>query len=198
MEEWADDPELWREIVNGNETAFQHLYRFHFTMLYEYGMRLCADEELVRESIQQLFVKLWTNRTGLDTVKRVRPYLLVSLRGMIYNKIRDAKRRRVTTLEDDYDFELVFSPESVYIEKESRHEQLAALQLAMEQLTARQKEIIYLRYFQELSYDDIAAMMNISVKGAYKLTARALLTLREILHLSVITVILLLKTAAAK
>ncbi|NSL87295.1 sigma-70 family RNA polymerase sigma factor [Chitinophaga sp. Mgbs1] len=198
MEEWADDPELWREIVNGNETAFQHLYRFHFTMLYEYGMRLCADEELVRESIQQLFVKLWTNRAGLDTVKRVRPYLLVSLRGMIYNKIRDAKRRRVTTLEDDYDFELVFSPESVYIEKESRHEQLAALQLAMEQLTGRQKEIIYLRYFQELSYDDIAAMMNISVKGAYKLTARALLTLREILHLSVITVILLLKTAAAK
>ncbi|HEY9256610.1 sigma-70 family RNA polymerase sigma factor [Chitinophaga sp.] len=198
MNEFAEESQWWRAIVAGDEAAFQQVYRLHFNMLYEYGMRLAANEELVKESIQQFFVKVWTNRATLGTVKRIRPYLLVSLRGMIYNKLRDEKRRRVTSLEDDYDFELVFSPESEYIQKESANQQLQALKQAMEQLTARQKEIIFLRYFQELEYNDIAEIMNISVKGAYKLTARSLESLREILDLSIIAVICLLKIAGSR
>lgn len=198
MEEIAEEPQWWPAMVDGDEAAFQQIYRLHFTMLYEYGMRLSANEELVKESIQQLFVKIWTNRAGLDTVKRVRPYLLVSLRGVVYNKLRDEKRRRITTLEEDYDFQLVFSPESAYIQKESSDQQLLALKQAMDQLTPRQKEIIFLRYFQEMEYNDIAEIMNISVKGAYKLTARSLESLREILDLSMIALICLLKIAASR
>ncbi|SEW43319.1 RNA polymerase sigma factor [Chitinophaga arvensicola] len=198
MEEFAEEPQLWRAIVDGDEAAFQQIYRLHFPMLYEYGMRLSANEELVKESIQQFFIKIWTNRAGLGAVKRIRPYLLVSLRGVIYNRLRDEKRRRISALEDDYDFELAFSPESVYIQKESSEQQQQALQQAMAQLTGRQKEIIFLRYYQELEYNEIAEIMNISVKGAYKLTARSLESLREILGLSVIAVICLLKIAASR
>ncbi|RAJ79090.1 RNA polymerase sigma factor (sigma-70 family) [Chitinophaga dinghuensis] len=194
----TDDTLLWEAVVSGDERAFEEVYQSAFPTLYEYGMRFIRDEAFVEESIQQLFVKVWTNKATLTNVRRIRPYLLFSLRTLIYNKIRDAKRKRISELDADYDFELEFSPESLLIRKETDAERLRSLQAALDQLTPRQKEIIFLRYYQGLDYKDITEIMDISLKGAYKLTARSLDTLRGILGLSVVAVILLLKTHAAK
>ncbi|WP_167017904.1 RNA polymerase sigma factor [Chitinophaga sp. Cy-1792] len=194
----TDDIELWQAIVAGDEHSFQQVYRAHFTMLYEYGMRFTGDEAMIRECIQQLFVKLWTNKATLTEMKRIKPYLLFSLRAIIYNKFRDEKRRRINELEESYDFELEFSPEAAYIQRETNDRKLAALKAAMERLTPRQKEIIYLRYFQELDYKEIASIMDVTVKGAYKLTARSLEALRDLLDISLVAVICLLKAAASQ
>ncbi|MFB6457161.1 RNA polymerase sigma factor [Chitinophaga sp. Hz27] len=198
MQIMTDDNELWKAIVGGDDNSFQQVYHTHFTMLYEYGMRFSAEEELIKECIQQLFVKIWTNRSNLGEVNRIKPYLLFSLRTIIYNKFRDEKRRRISELAESYDFELEFSPEAAYIQREVNDHKLTALKVAMEQLTPRQKEIIYLRYFQELDYKEIASIMDVSVKGAYKLAARSLEALREILDISLVAVICLLKVAASK
>ncbi|SHL22247.1 RNA polymerase sigma factor, sigma-70 family [Chitinophaga jiangningensis] len=194
----TNDIELWQLLLAGDDRSFQQVYRSHFSMLYEYGMRFSDEEDFVKECIQQLFVKIWTNKDSLAAVTKIKPYLLFSLRAIIYNKFRDEKRRRINGLEEDYDFELEFSPEASYIEREVTEKKLAALKAAMEQLTPRQKEIIYLRYFQELDYKEIAAVMDVSVKGAYKLSARSLEALREIMDISLITLICLLKIAASR
>ncbi|MBV7529221.1 RNA polymerase sigma factor [Chitinophaga sp. sic0106] len=194
----TNDNELWQLLLAGDDHSFQQVYRSHFSMLYEYGMRFSEEEDFVKECIQQLFVKIWTNKNSLAATTKIKPYLLFSLRAIIYNKFRDEKRRRINNLEDDYDFELEFSPEAAYIEREVNEKKLAALQAAMEQLTPRQKEIIYLRYYQELDYKEIASIMDVSVKGAYKLSARSLEALREIMDISLITLICLLKVAASR
>jgi RNA polymerase sigma factor (sigma-70 family) len=62
----------------------------------------------------------------------------------------------------------------------------------MDQLTPRQREVIYLRFFEELSYEEIAGMLDISVKGAYKLSYRALDALKELLKISKKDLLLLL------
>ena len=67
---------------------------------------------------------------------------------------------------------------------------------ALNQLSPRQKEVLYLRYFEELEYNEIAGMMDISVKGVYKLNSRALETLRGILDMpnsGIISMLLLLR-----
>lgn len=187
-----DDPGLWQSFKEGDRDSFETIYFHHFDHLYEYGMRLAADGELVKDCIHDLFVKLWNNKSNLADVTAVRSYLLVSLRTTIYNKLQQSSRIVATEIEDTCPFEMIFSVESEFIKKETRSVQAQQLVEALNRLTPRQKEVIYLRYFEELEYEDIARIMNITVKGTYKLTARGLETLRQILNISGSSLIALL------
>jgi len=90
------------------------------------------------------------------------------------------------------DFIIEFNAESIHIQKDEARVQSQKIRLALEQLTGRQKEIIYLKYFEELDYEEISGLMNISVKGAYKLSARALEALKVILEADAAIVIAML------
>ncbi|SMC62292.1 MULTISPECIES: RNA polymerase sigma factor [Pedobacter] len=193
MKKDTEDSIIWDNIIGGDQKSYQKIYNKFFDMLYEYGMRINYDEELVKECIQNLFIKLWVNRHTIHSISNFKPYLLVSLRSAIYNSIRDQKRDRIISLTGEYTFQLEFSAESAYIKKEIDKEQAAKILNALNKLSTRQKEIIFLRYFEELDYKEISQIMNISIKGGYKLTARALDALRDILHVSLPTLIYYLK-----
>jgi RNA polymerase sigma factor (sigma-70 family) len=187
------DTTLWESLQQGSQQAFATIYDRYFNRLYEYGMRLHPDEDLVKDAIQELFIKLWTNKDTLSTSVNPRPYLLVSLRSTIYNRLRPRKNAIVVAFDQEqHDFLAHFSAESAYIKKEQLQAQHQQLLNALNQLNARQKEILYLRYFEELDYESIAAIMNLSVKGAYKLSARALQNMRDILQVSAAVLITLL------
>lgn len=185
--------DTWNALLSGDEEALAVLYDTYFEMLYEYGMRLHHDAHLIKDCIQDLFLKLWTNRRNLSTDLSPKPYLLVALRSTLYNQLRPRKFGKLIAFnQQEHDFTAHFSAESAYIRQESGQAQTQRLLQALEQLSARQKEILYLRFFEELEYEQIAAIMQISVKGAYKLNARALQRMQEILQLPVITLVLLL------
>lgn len=189
------DAALWQSFKEGDRDAFQRIYFQHFPHLYEYGMRLSGKDELVKDCIHDLFVKLWNNKSNLGDVKAVRPYLLVSLRTVIYNKLQQSSRTVSTDMNDDHPFEMVFSVESEFIKKETHSSKAQQLLQALNQLTPRQKEVIFLRYFEELEYEEIAAIMDITVKATYKLTARGLEALRQILGVSGSSLFLLFSLA---
>ncbi|MGX5816918.1 RNA polymerase sigma factor [Chitinophaga lutea] len=186
------DETLWNAFRDGDEAAFTMIYDRYFDRLYEYGMRLHAEESLVKDAIQEQFIKLWTNRRTLSANVSVRPYLLVSLRGNIYNRLRTGATKLVAFDQEAHDFRAQFSAESAYIRREEQNEDQRRLLDALNRLNPRQKEMIYLRYFEELDYDAIADIMGISVKGVYKLNARALEKLRDILQLSIPAILTLL------
>ncbi len=147
-------------------------------------MRIVNDKELVKDAIHDLFVKLWNSKSNLGDVTAIRSYLLVSLRSTLYNRLKQNKRTVVKEINEEHQFEMVFSVESDFIKKETKSAQAQKLIDALNQLTPRQKEIIYLRYFEELDYEEIASIMNITVKATYKLSARGLEALRQILNIS--------------
>ncbi|MDJ1506621.1 sigma-70 family RNA polymerase sigma factor [Xanthocytophaga agilis] len=182
----------WVAFKEGSTEAFSALYFQYFKSLYEYGMRLCQDEDLVKDCIHDLFIKLWSNKSNLGNVSNIKSYLLVSLRGLIYDTFNSQRRRPATELEEDYHFEMVFSAESEWIDKENFTQQTQGILDALNQLTPRQKEVIYLRYFEELSYEEIAEVMQLSVKATYKLVGRGMEALREILNVSKKTLLILL------
>ncbi|MBV7532350.1 RNA polymerase sigma factor [Chitinophaga sp. sic0106] len=190
----ASDTALWEALQHSNELAFAEIYDRYFNRLYEYAMRLHQHEELVKDTIQELFIKLWTNRHNLSENVDLRPYLFVALRSTLYNRLRP--RRNVTLVafdKEQHDFLANFSYEQTYINKESQQQQHKQITEALNQLNSRQKEIIYLRYFEELDYDQIGEIMGISVKGAYKLSARALKSMRDIMQLSMPGLMILLQ-----
>jgi RNA polymerase sigma factor (sigma-70 family) len=194
----TDEPSLWQSFKEGDRNSFQTLYFTYFNSLYEYGVRLTSNRELVQDCIHDLFVKLWNNKSNLGNITAVRSYLLVALKTTVYNKLKQNSRTVATEINDRHPFEMVFSVESDFIKKETRSGQAKKLVEALNQLTARQKEVIYLRYFEEMDYEEIAAIMGITVKATYKLTARGLDTLRQVLNVSNSSLLVLIALARAE
>ncbi|WP_443937385.1 RNA polymerase sigma factor [Pedobacter sp. MW01-1-1] len=177
----TDDIELWQRLQRGEREALDVLYTKYFQSLFTYGMRLLQEEEGVYDCIQNLFVKLWVDRKKLSSVDKVKNYLISSLRNGITNyRISENKFQKVE-VEGDMHFDLKFTVESEFIKKEEQEEKAVNLTAAMNQLTARQKEILYLKYYEEMDYTEIAAVMDMTLKGTYKLNARALESLRLIM-----------------
>ena len=192
MEDSGNPDVLFQEMKNGNTEAYAQIYQLYFTNLYEYGLRLASEKDLVMDSIHDLFVKIWTKRNDLGVVENLKAYLLVSLRRILNNKLQSGKKTRSVNPEDDLFFELRFSTESQYFKKLEETDRRQRLLQAMDQLSSRQKEMIYLRYFEELGYDEIASVMDITIKGAYKLSARSLESLRDMLSISTTALLILL------
>jgi len=189
---FTDDSVTWQRFKNGDKKAFSLIYTTHTPNLYEYGIRILQDEELTRDAIHDLFVKLWQNRKSIGTTNNIRYYLITALRNTIFTLKGIENRMPMTSLNEAESFHLDFTLESAYIRKEDLN--LLSIQLldALNQISPRQKEILYLRYFEELDYNQIAEVMNISVKGAYKLSARALEALRQLMKLPLPLLIFLL------
>lgn len=155
-------------------------------------MRRLDNEDQVKDAVQDLFIKLWSNRKNIKLTSNIRYYLLASLKNQLVNVQVAQNRKRTVSLEEAAPFRLDFSADSAYLHHEQNGQQARLLLDAMNQLTPRQKEIIYLRYFEELSYEQIAELMDTSLKGIYKLNYRALDALKEILHISRKDLLLLL------
>lgn len=177
-----NDNELWSRLLKGETEALDRIYKLHFGSLFQYGMRLLQDEDQVKDSLHNLFVKLWENRKSLNQTDQIRYYLISSLRNIITNhRIKETRYERVIA-DDETVFDLKFTIESEYIRREEITEKTIRLSQAMNKLTPRQKEIIYLKYFEEMDYMQIAGILDLTIKGAYKLSARAHEALREIMQ----------------
>ena len=182
----SDEFVLWQSFLSGNKKSFEDIYNKYYSSLYEYAIRKLKDEELVRDAIQNLFVKLWSNKKNLGTTDNIKYYLFASLKNQILNlNIQQSNQNKyLTNLSNSETFTLEFDSINYLEQKELNQIQIENIQNALNFLTDKQKEVIYLKYFEELEYDHIAELMDISVKGVYKLNYRALEALKEILNVS--------------
>lgn len=167
---------LWLEFLDGNELAFSHLYLLLFDDLLMYGRRIGGDDEMVEDAIQDLFVKLYQKRLVLDDKAKLRPFLFRSLKNNIYNQmIRHAKLRSL----DEYDyFDLNYTIDDQLFS--SQEQQLSdEIHRIMKGLSGRQKEIIYLRFVHEMSFEEISEIMDIHVQSARNLLFRSIEKIRK-------------------
>lgn len=174
------DNETWEACRNGDKTAYAFIYRAYYSRLFVYGCKFTQDKNLVEDCIQEIFTNFWINRQHFFAVKAFQAYLFVSFRNKLVRSIRDQHRSLAQSLsENEYDFELELSADQVIIDSEKMFEQKIILNDALTRLTERQKEIIFLKFYSNLSYEEIAGILEISVKATYKLFARAISELRQ-------------------
>ena len=188
------DRYLWDSFLNGNPQAYEDIYSQFYQNLYSYGVRKTNRPDLVRDCIQDLFVHLWTNRANLGQTDNIKYYLLASLRNFLIKASVNNGKWQGVALDANAPFQMEFNPEMTLLLKEREGQRSKMIVQALEQLTDRQKEAIYLRYFEELSYEEVAELMNISVKGTYKLVYRALEVLKSVLNIPKSDIIILLMT----
>jgi RNA polymerase sigma factor (sigma-70 family) len=189
-----DDHLLWDDLMQGSRDAFEKIYQLHYSGLYSYGRKFSADTFLVRDNIQDVFVELWNYREKLSKISSIKFYLYRCLRNKILTSLKKNKKWALSCeVADDYAFEIVFSAEHSLIMEQGMAEQKEIIEQALRLLTKRQKEIIYLKFYSRLSYEEIAAVMDLNVESAYKLlsnTLRALRTHLKELHYSSILALL--------
>ena len=167
------DNTLWIEFLAGSEQAFERIFRTYYRDLYDYGMRLTSEPDLVDDCLQNLFQRLWFHRIKLRPVEAaaIKPYLFKGLRNQLINEWK-AQRRR-STLHADYSaevaFEVQYSPEDFLISQQLSAAQNARLLTALGQLSNRQREAIYLKFFDGFSYDRISEIMELNQQSARNL-----------------------------
>jgi len=170
INQWA-----WRA---GDEQSFQLLFREYYPQLYLYGFKIVQQKELLEDAIQELFAELW-RRKKLPEVRSLKAYLLKSLQYKLLKKIQQQKFIiAVDEITPDIPFEL--TRETLIIQREEDREKAAKIEKMLATLSNRQREIIYLRFYQNLDYEEISEVMNINYQASRNLLSHAIKVLRQL------------------
>lgn len=160
------------------DQLFSSMFESFFDCLYNYGMKITRDKELVEDSIQELFFRIWKNNIDLENIKNPKSYLIKGLRHQIYNII-SLKGHQSENVRIDETIKIEFSQEDISIQNQNEEEIRNRVLLTLGKLSDRQRETIYLRYFEELSYEEIAEVLNINLQSAKNNVQRGIKSLRE-------------------
>lgn len=178
LPQFKDENELWAAVREGQAGAFKVLYENYADVLFRYGMRYFREAETVKDCMHDLFVDLHHYHRNLSPAVNIRFYLL----GAFRRKLHETRKKTVPLYPDDgadTTFMIEYDKEHHIIADEQQKEMLGRLSAALQLLPARQKEVLYLRYNCELSYEDVAEVMKISIPTCRTLAYRAFQQLRE-------------------
>jgi RNA polymerase sigma factor (sigma-70 family) len=171
----------WTRFKSGDQEAFAIFYNLHIDHLFHYGNKLCKDPEVVKDSLQELFLELYLKRDKLKTSPENLKYrLLLALKRSLIKKLK-ANRKNNRQINENIDFESEYSIEFQITEQEKDAEINQKVKNALNALPAKQKEAVYLRFNQSLDYPEIADILEINVESVRKQVHRAIKTIREII-----------------
>ena len=177
---FTEDSMLWQSLKRSERAAYEILLKKYYTIVLNYGVRFYRDKEFVKDCVQDLFIEIWNRREYLADVVSVKSYLLQSIRK---NIIRESSRlkwfREADKISDDHDFDVEFDIETYLISREVENELLQKLRFELDKLTKRQREAIFLRFNQDLSYEEIAIIMDINYRSVVNLIHEAIKAIRK-------------------
>jgi len=158
------------------------IYTCHVDALFTYGVNLGFEREVVEDAIHDIFIKLSLDKEILNNVINMKFYLYRSLKNRLID-IHKYQKEEIQTESTDILLELPFnitvSVENILIEQEEKKLIKNEIEGMLNTLTDRQREVIYLRYVQEYTYEQIAELMQINVHSCRKLVSKAIVNLRE-------------------
>lgn len=176
----GEDGSLWRRLKAGDASALEQLFRIHYQILFDYGLKLTRQEELVKDSIQEVFAYIWERRQNLADADSVRAYLLVSLRRQLLHALAGQQKQHSAyeALSSD-PIEEGFSAEDLLIFNESALAKKLAFKKAFSKIPARLREALYLKTYDGLTYKEIAAVMKVRPQVARNYVSEAFQRMRD-------------------
>jgi RNA polymerase sigma factor (sigma-70 family) len=174
LKDWSA---VWLRFKDGDLNAFQAIYDGFLPNLYAYGAKLAPGFELLDDCIQELFLELYTHRKSLSTPENMEFYLLKSLRRIIFHKIK--KENRFINLEENLTRSFLFDLELDNYENDNfLQEKIEVVKSALAELTTSQREILYLKFYNNLSYNEIGDLLGVRPDSAKKQIYRIIDRLR--------------------
>jgi RNA polymerase sigma factor (sigma-70 family) len=173
--------EIWARLRAGDRDALLSLYNYYYVGLINYGLHLTGDRELTNDCITQILLRLWDKRQQLPPVENPRAYLHTCLRHELFaekkaERTRSAGSRSLERIADGS----VPSYEEYIIQLQTNKAIADRLRKALNRLSRREKELLQLRFFEDLDYDEIASRCGITKRTAYNIIHSALKTLKSV------------------
>lgn len=173
-----ENKDLWLRFLEGDDKAFARLYALNVDAMLCYGLHFTPLKDMVKDAIQDVYVNLYNRRPHLKPVENVRLYLFISLKNKIYALFnRDIKHYHIDTLEPV--FSLEHSAEDNYIHQEQDKELQQHIRNMLNTLSPRQREVIYYRFTEGMSFEDICVIMRMNVQSVRNLLHRSITKIRE-------------------
>ena len=172
----------WYKFIDGDLNALSVLFLHFAKGLFSYGMKVYRDEELVKDSIQEVFIQLIQRRHLLKRDEKIKGLIYTMLRNKLIDEVKLINRSRRID-------QLIFNPapgfeadaEFLFILFEEQNHKNHLISEALKQLSIHQREAMFLKFSDELSYDQISRVMGISIASTRTLIYRSLRQLRTVL-----------------
>ena len=167
----------WQLARQGDTQAFELIHRELFHALYYYALKLLEDNELADDAVQDLFIKIWVKRASIGELQKVKAYFFSALRHQVLNQLRNLRLRQLN-ISRIIQPEIEFSPEEIVVHQEEADSLRARLLELLNGLPPRQREAIYLHYFENLDYQQVASIMGVNYQSVLNLVQKAMQKMR--------------------
>ncbi len=171
---------VWDKMKSGDEKALSEIFTFFYSDLYKYGIKVFDLPDLIKDSIQDVFMRIWEKRDTIGDVQNPKAYLISSVR----RKLFENKEPRSSEISDEllnnegkqnFSFSVLEFMEIAEISLQIRN----SLTQAINNLPERQRELVFLRFYYNLKYLEIAKIMEVNEQTVRNMMQRALSNLRD-------------------
>ena len=179
------DAVYWNRLKRSDVQALGYFYDKYVDRLFMAAMRITDNRELAKDTIQEVFIELWNYRKTLGDIIHSYSYLVKVMRSILFKKLKKENRISRSPLDESFTFSEQ-SIEDIIISADIDKEKKSRLHRALSNLTSRQKLVLEMRFYQGLSYDQIADKLSMNYQSVNNLAFRTILRLRNQLHIFLI------------
>ncbi|MEO6721848.1 MAG: sigma-70 family RNA polymerase sigma factor [Ferruginibacter sp.] len=163
-----NDETLWKGLQQGDKEMFLALYKKYYHSLLFIGLKEIKDAQLVKDTIQQLFLYLWEKRETINEAKNIKSYLVTSfLRKLTVDWKKSEKASHLQIVSNNYSEDTQPNPEEKLIKKDEQNHLFKLLMIHINELPNRQRELIVLKFYEGLTYEEIVQRTGLSHRTVY-------------------------------
>ncbi|WP_215225604.1 RNA polymerase sigma factor [Echinicola shivajiensis] len=182
--------EWWEDLRNGDKSGLKAIYSFYVEDMYRYGMAILNNKSFVKDCVQEVFISLWKYRKNLREETNVKQYLFKSLSNKIQKEVAKESKLYHSNEIDKFEFNLVTeSFERQIIDEQQRSSIQKKLSKSLSSLPSRQREVIHLLFFEELTYEEVSKLMGINIRSVYTLAWKAISSLKKSLIVFIVAIL---------
>ncbi len=167
---------LIQRLINGDQTAFELLFRFYYPGLVTFASQIVLDYDSAEEIVEDFFVKVWTERRDINKSDTLKSYFFTCVKNRALNYLKKerisvkVRKELLGVIENDR----LYQPD-LFVESELQNQ----IKTAFEKLQPRTNEVFTLSRFKGFSNDEIAEQLKISKRTVETHISNALKILRE-------------------
>jgi len=169
---------LWTKIQAGDTESMKTFYRECYQDLYSYAFRILPDKEKIKDCIHEIFCELWENKSRLGNIENINAYLKTCVKHRIFKEIKQSSKTNILEDTNGNLEKSELSYEQLLIESQFLEERKLKIWEAINKLTPTQREIISLKFYQDLSYQAIALQLNLKPRTIYNHVYSAICSLK--------------------
>ena len=175
------DTLILKALRNDDEQALNHLFELYYNRLYRTGLKMGALNDQIEDCIQNVFIDLWRYRKTLGDIQSFEAYLISSLKHS-WSKAHSKTTQVKTHIFESKNSNLsVESYEDILMQQQTSDARREKIRKTLDLLTNRQKEVIVMKYFDELSYDEMSQHTGLQKESLYKVLHEAIQRLKTLL-----------------